>query len=120
MRNRIFLKLMAALALVIAAATVTLDVSIRHAWEDSLRQEIERNLRQKTQMFADRVNAVRDSPSASWQDIVSQAAQAAGARATIIDARGRVLADSESDTASIENHAARARICRRSEESTWH
>jgi two-component system phosphate regulon sensor histidine kinase PhoR len=106
-RNRIFLKLMAALALVIAAATVTLDVSIRHAWEDSLRQEIERNLRQKTQMFADRVNAVRDSPSASWQDIVSQAAQAAGARATIIDARGRVLADSESDTASIENHAAR-------------
>ena len=107
MRNRIFLKLMAAFALVIAAATVTLDVSIRHAWEDSLRQEIERNLRQKTQMFADRVNAVRDSPSASWQDIVSQAAQAAGARATIIDARGRVLADSESDTASIENHAAR-------------
>jgi two-component system phosphate regulon sensor histidine kinase PhoR len=106
-RNRIFLKLMAAFVLVIAAATVTLDASIRHAWEDSLRQEIERNLRQKTQMFADRVNAVRDSPSASWQDIVSQAAQAAGARATIIDARGRVLADSESDTASLENHAAR-------------
>jgi two-component system phosphate regulon sensor histidine kinase PhoR len=106
-RNRIFLKLMAAFVLVIAAATVTLDVSIRHAWEDSLRQEIERNLRQKTQMFADRVNAVRDSPSASWQDIVSQAAQAAGARATIIDGRGRVLADSESDTASVENHAAR-------------
>ena len=100
---------MAAFALVIAAATVTLDVSIRHAWEDSLRQEIERNLRQKTQMFADRVNAVHDSPSASppWQDIASQAAQAAGARATIIDASGRVLADSEADPASMENHAAR-------------
>jgi two-component system phosphate regulon sensor histidine kinase PhoR len=109
-RNRILLKLMAAFALVIAAATVTLDVSIRHAWEDSLRQEIERNLRQKTQMFADRVNAVHDSPSASqlaWRDIASQAAQAAGARATIIDANGRVLADSEADPASMENHAAR-------------
>jgi hypothetical protein len=37
-RNRIFLKLVAAFVVVIAAATVTLDISIRRAWEDSLRQ----------------------------------------------------------------------------------
>ena len=115
MRNRIFLKLMAAFALVIAAATATLDVSIRHAWESSLRQEIERNLRQKTQMLANRVNSVRELPAASqtatprqpWKDIASQEAQAAGARTTIIDAQGKVLADSEADAASMENHAAR-------------
>jgi two-component system phosphate regulon sensor histidine kinase PhoR len=114
-RNRIFLKLMAAFALVIAAATVTLDVSIRHAWEGSLRQEIERNLRNKTQMLANRVNSVRElpapnqtsAPQQSWQDIALQEAQAASARATIIDAHGKVLADSEADAAAMENHAAR-------------
>jgi len=117
-RNRIFLKLLAAFALVIAAATVTLDVSVRHAWEGSLRQEIERNLRQKTQMLANRVNSVREMPSpaqfgtSGWpqpslQNVASQEAQVAGARATIIDAEGKVLADSEADAASMENHAGR-------------
>jgi two-component system phosphate regulon sensor histidine kinase PhoR len=114
-RNRIFLKLMAAFALVIAAATATLDVSIRHGWEGSLRQEIERNLRQKTQMLANRVNSVRDLPVPSqavtpqppWKDIALQEARAADARATIIDVQGNVLADSEANPASMENHAAR-------------
>jgi two-component system phosphate regulon sensor histidine kinase PhoR len=94
---------------------VTLDVSIRHAWEGSLRQEIERNLRNKTQMLANRVNSVRElaaPPQISarqqpWQGIALQEAQAAGARATIIDAQGKVLADSEADAAAMENHAAR-------------
>ena len=118
MRNRIFLKLLAAFALVIAAATVTLDVSIRHAWEGSLRQEVERNLRQKTLMFANRVSSVREltspsqtatsgSPPQLLQNIALQEAHAAGARATIIDGQGKVLADSEADPASMENHAAR-------------
>jgi two-component system phosphate regulon sensor histidine kinase PhoR len=114
-RNRIFLKLMAAFALVITAATATLDVSIRHAWESSLHQEIERNLRQKTQMFANRVSSVSEpaassqtsTPQPPWQNIASQASQAAGARATIIDAQGMVLADSGADAASMENHATR-------------
>jgi two-component system phosphate regulon sensor histidine kinase PhoR len=117
-RNRIFLKLLAAFALVIAAATVTLDVSIRHAWEGSLRQEVERNLRQKTLMFANRVSSVRELTSPSQnaasgaapqllQNIALEEAHAAGARATIIDGQGKVLADSEADAASMENHAAR-------------
>lgn len=111
MRNRIFLKLLAAFALVIAAATVTLDVSIRNAWEASLRQEIEQNLKQKTLMLANRVNGIRAiSPPSSQpllKDVVFQEAQAAGARATIVDAQGKVLADSEADPAAMENHAGR-------------
>ena len=66
-------------------------------------------------MLANRVNSVRELPVPSqtaapqqpWKDIASQEAQAAGARATIIDAQGKVLADSEADAASMENHAAR-------------
>jgi two-component system, OmpR family, phosphate regulon sensor histidine kinase PhoR len=103
-RSRLFLRLLAAFALVIAAATATLDFSTRRAWENSLRQEIYRNLRQKTVMFANRVNTDREH---SLQDIASQEGQTAGARATVIDVTGRVLADSEATASTMENHAQR-------------
>jgi len=119
-RNRIFTKLLAAFALVIAAATGTFDFSAHHAWKDSLLQQIELNLRQKTQMFANHVN---DVGALSWldqkqtggsaqlarlQSIVAEDGRAAGARATIIDSQGKVWADSEADPASMENHAQRS------------
>jgi two-component system phosphate regulon sensor histidine kinase PhoR len=44
----------------------------------------------------------------SLADIAAEEGQAAGARATIIDASGKVLADSESNPAQMENHAERA------------
>jgi two-component system phosphate regulon sensor histidine kinase PhoR len=103
-RNRIFFKLLAAFALVIISATVTLDLSVGKAWERSLTDEIERNLRQKTAMFAYRVESDRQH---SLQDIAAQGGQAAGARATIIDHAGLVLADSEANAATMENHARR-------------
>lgn len=104
MRNRIFFKLLASFVLVIAAATLTLDFSIRRAWENSLRQEIERSLQQKTLMFADRVNSDREH---HLQDIAEREGQASGARATIIDSTGKVLADSEALAETMENHAQR-------------
>ena len=100
MRNRIFFKLLAAFVLVIIAGTVTLDISIRRSWEDSLRETTVDNLRQKAAMFANRVDHDR---STSLQDIAAQEAQAAGARATIIDGSGRVLADSEAQPADSKN-----------------
>jgi two-component system phosphate regulon sensor histidine kinase PhoR len=103
-RKRIFFKLLAAFAVVIVAATITLDFSVRPAWERSLTDEIRRNLEQKTLMFAHRVETDRRQP---LQQIASQEGQAAGARATIIDYEGKVLADSEADAATMENHAHR-------------
>ena len=103
MTNRVFLKLLGALALGIAAATATLDWTIRQTWESSLRQDIQRNLTQKTLLFANRVNYGHDNP----QDVAAQEAQAAGARTTIIDATGKVLADSAADPTKLENHAQR-------------
>ena len=104
MRNRIFFKLLVAFAVVIAAATVTLDFEVRRAWEASVRQQIEQHLRQKAAMFANRVQDNHDHPV---QQITNQAAQSAGARATVIDKSGKVLADSEADPATMENHATR-------------
>jgi two-component system, OmpR family, phosphate regulon sensor histidine kinase PhoR len=102
-RKRLFLRLLAAFVLVIAVATGTLDFSIRRAWEKSLRQEIERSLTQKTLMLASRVNSA--DREHNLQDMVSQVGQAAGARATVIDISGRVLADSEFAASTIESPA---------------
>jgi two-component system, OmpR family, phosphate regulon sensor histidine kinase PhoR len=103
-RSRIFSKLLLVFVLVIAATVIIIDFSVRSAWEKSLRQEIERNLSQKTVMFAHRVNTDRTH---SLQDIAAQEGQAAGARATIISPTGKVLADSEADPSSVENHSGR-------------
>jgi two-component system, OmpR family, phosphate regulon sensor histidine kinase PhoR len=103
-KNRIFFKLLAAFLIVIAATAATLDLMMGSAWENSLRTEIERNLTQKTLLFAHRVENDRTH---SVSDIAAQEGQAAGARATIIDATGKVLADSEANPASMENHANR-------------
>ena len=104
MRNRIFFKLLLAFLLVITATVITIDFTVRRAWEKSLREEIERNLTQKTLLFAHRVNSDR---TASLQDMAAQEGQAAGARATVIDPTGKVLADSEADPSTMENHAGR-------------
>jgi two-component system phosphate regulon sensor histidine kinase PhoR len=101
-KNRIFFKLLAVFLIVIAATAIILDVMIGGAWEASLRTEIERNLTQKTLLFAHRVETDR---AHTLNEIAAQESLAAGARATIIDASGKVLADSESNPATLENHA---------------
>jgi len=90
--------------LVIGVTTLTFQITIRRMWEQTLRREIERNLSEKTLMFAQRVEADRQHALA---DIAAQEAQAAGARATVIDSSGKVLADSESDPRAMENHTQR-------------
>ena len=104
MRNRIFLKLMAAFLVVIVAAAVTFDVMLGGAWQASLRTEIERNLTQKTQLLGHRVETDRVHTLA---DIAAQEGQSAGARVTIIHPTGKVLADSEANPANMENNATR-------------
>ena len=104
MRSRIFLKLMLVFLLVIGVTAITLQVTVQRVWEQTLREQIERNLRQKTLMFAYRVEADRQH---SLADIAAQEGQAAGARATVIDPTGKVLADSEADASTMENHALR-------------
>ena len=104
MKNRIFFKLLTVFVIMIAATAAILDIMIGGAWEASLRAEIERNLTQKTLLFAHRVEIDRTH---SLAEIAAQEGHAAGARATIIDASGKVLADSESNPASMENHSTR-------------
>jgi two-component system, OmpR family, phosphate regulon sensor histidine kinase PhoR len=105
-RSSTFLKLIGLCLAVIAASAIIYDVTVSRAWQASLRAEIERDLNQKATLFAHRVES--DGGAHSLSDLAAQEGEAAGARATIIDASGKVLADSEANPASMENHASRA------------
>jgi two-component system phosphate regulon sensor histidine kinase PhoR len=104
LRSRIFFKLMLVFLLVIALTAITLQWTVHKVWVRTLNEQIERNLRQKAELFAYRVENDRQHTLA---DITSQEGQAAGARATVIDPTGKVLADSEADFSTMENHAHR-------------
>jgi two-component system, OmpR family, phosphate regulon sensor histidine kinase PhoR len=106
-RNRIFLKVMGAFVVVIAAATLTLDISIRHSWENAVRSDIERLLVQNAQGFAVRV---QNDHQHSLQQMATEEAGITQTRVTIIARDGVVLADSEADPRTMENHAGRPEV----------
>ncbi len=105
MTNRIFFKLLTAFVLVIAVAMLTVDFSVRKAWEDSLYNEILTSLEQKAAMFARTVE--HDRERRSLQAIADEVSEAANARATIITHEGLVAADTRANAAEMENHATR-------------
>jgi len=107
MRNRIFLKAMGAFVAVIAAATLTLDISIRHTWENAVRNDIEKLLVQNAQGFALRVE---NDHQHSLQQMADEEARITQTRVTIIARNGVVFADSEADPKTMENHAGRPEV----------
>jgi two-component system, OmpR family, phosphate regulon sensor histidine kinase PhoR len=106
-RNRIFLKALAAFATVIAVATLTMDISIRRTWENSMRNDIERLLVQNAQGFALRI---QNDHQHSLQQMAEEEARITQTRVTIIGRDGTVLADSEADPKAMENHAGRPEV----------
>jgi len=103
-KTRVFLKLLAAFVAVIGSTTLLFGVLITRAWERSLHQQVETALGEKAKLFA---LAVEQNRSLPLQELVNQRAAAANARATVIDASGKVLADSDADAERMENHAHR-------------
>src|SRR5262249_23783800 len=107
MRNRVFLKALAAFIAVIAVATLTLDFSVRHTWENFLRRDLERLLVENAQGFALRIQNDREH---SLQEMALEEAKITETRVTVIARDGTVLADSEADPKSMENHAGRPEV----------
>jgi two-component system phosphate regulon sensor histidine kinase PhoR len=103
-RSRIFLKLTLSALLLIIVATIIVDFTIRSAWEDSLRNEIQLSLTQKTLMFA---NQVQDAHNPDLKNLAAETTKAAQARVTVIDRSGKVLVDSDANPDRMENHATR-------------
>src|SRR5215469_14712098 len=107
MRNRIFLKAIGAFVAVTAAAMLILDLGIRYTWENSVRSDIERLLMQNAQSFALRIQNDRQH---SLQQLAQEEARITQTRATIIARDGTVLADSEADPKTMENHVGRPEV----------
>src|SRR5207248_2524238 len=93
------------IVIVVVVSTAALTIFVRRNWEASLQAQVDRNLEEKVQMFAARVN--HEAGIVPFQQIANEEAAAARARATIIDRSGKVLADSEASASEMENHATR-------------
>jgi two-component system phosphate regulon sensor histidine kinase PhoR len=103
-RLTVFLILFTSFFAMIAAAAISVEYSVHRYWRSVLLEEITRNLTQKAQMFAARVNTDHTHRIA---EIASQGGQNAGSRATVIDGNGKVLADSEIPITSLEHEGHR-------------
>jgi two-component system phosphate regulon sensor histidine kinase PhoR len=103
-KSSVFFKLLGAFFLVILAGTFVLSLEIGRQWTQSLTSQIEKSLQQETRLFAYRIDSDTSHP---LKEIVKQVSEAVRARATVIDRNGKVLADSEADPESMENHAQR-------------
>jgi two-component system phosphate regulon sensor histidine kinase PhoR len=98
------LKLTISALLLIVVATVIIGFNIRHAWEDSLRNEIQLSLTQKLLLFA---NQIQDANNPNLKQLAADAHKTAEARVTVIDRSGKVLVDTDADPDTMENHATR-------------
>src|ERR1700686_4743800 len=99
-----FLILFISCVAMIAVAAITISYNVNRYWQAVMREEITRSLTEKARMFAARVDTDRLH---KIDDIASQEAQYAGARATVIDGNGKVLADSEVSVATLEYEGRR-------------
>jgi two-component system, OmpR family, phosphate regulon sensor histidine kinase PhoR len=95
----VFVILFVAFLAMTACVSMSVGYSVHRYWENALVEEITRSLTQKAQMFAGRVNAEGQRPIG---ELTSEFGQEAGARATVIDVNGKVVADSEIAVASLE------------------
>jgi two-component system phosphate regulon sensor histidine kinase PhoR len=103
-RRRTFVILFASFLCMIAAAAFSTIYATENFWRKAFNEEITRDLTQKAQMFATRVNTDRKTKIA---DLTAQVGQQAGARATVVDGNGKVLADSQVPVTALEKEGER-------------
>lgn len=103
-RLRLFLILFSSFVVMIVVTAVAVGYGVHRYWENVLRVEITRNLTQKANMLAAQASSDHEH---KLQDIISQQGLAAGVRATVIDANGDVLADSEVPIANLRDEGHR-------------
>jgi two-component system phosphate regulon sensor histidine kinase PhoR len=99
----VFLISFSSFLVMIAVAAYAVAHNVESFWHNALQQELTRNLTEKAQMFAGRIEGDHVTPIA---DLVSEEGLRSGARATVIDANGKVVADSQAPAVSLENEGA--------------
>jgi two-component system phosphate regulon sensor histidine kinase PhoR len=112
-RFGLFSKLFALFALIVVVAMLIATVAVQKEWERSFDQQLRTGLIEKIRGLRQslpEITGCDPQPAdklAEITRIVKQQASAMNVRVTVIDRCGKVLADSEADPASMENHATR-------------
>ena len=78
MRQRVFLKLLLLLVVVVGVSTAALDIVVRRSWESSLQSQLQQDLEDKVRMFAARAN--REAGTIPFQQMANEIASDARAR----------------------------------------
>ena len=103
MKRSLFYKIFFSYLVIICTSFLLLDVFMRDEVKEVLTARIENELFSYAELID-----LTSSGKASEQ--LKQIAKISNARVTLIDARGKVFADSEKDTALLENHLNRPEV----------
>jgi len=68
-RQRVFLKLLLLLIVVVGVSTAALDLLVRRSWESSLQSQLQQELEDKVRMFAARAN--REASAIAFQQLAN-------------------------------------------------
>jgi two-component system phosphate regulon sensor histidine kinase PhoR len=102
-------KLLLGSLLLILVAVVALDSLLSRYVAERETHNAELRLRSEAAILRGETGALQPAELAGW---TRSAAARAGCRLTMIDRTGRVLADSEHDAATMENHAQRPEVAK--------
>jgi len=106
-RSPLFQKLLFSAFLLIAATLLLLDFFLTNYIAGRETQAVQHRLTMEGRILAGEALAVTPTHLEDW---AKQASARAQARVTIVDRKGTVLADSEHDPETMENHAGRPEI----------
>ncbi len=103
MKRNLFLKILFSYLVIVCLSFFILDLFIKDEIKKVMTDKIE------TELFAD-AELIDLNPAQKISDQFRQIARISNSRVTLVDAQGRVLADSEKDITTMENHFNRPEL----------
>ena len=107
LRSPIFRKLFFSATLLIAATLTVLDFYLARYMARHQVENVEQRLEAQARLLTAEAATISRDQLASWARAVGARAQA---RVTLMDSHGVVLADSDHDSETMENHAGRPEV----------
>ena len=105
-RRTLFARLVTTHLVVAVAAIAILGVAVDRVFEHRALDDLKQRLIAEARTTQ---SAINGTPASELQDQITSLGSASGARLTVIRIDGVVLADSEHDPATMENHATPSR-----------